>query len=315
MSIDQDYQMYSPISKTARLGDGSLLVSGYASSEATDADGDVITAQAMQDALPDYMQYGNIRAMHNPQQAVGVALSATIDAEKRTNLTVHVVDKDAVQKIISGVYKGFSIGGRILERQGKTITALELIEISLVDRPANPEARIVFYKNDAVIKDASPISTTDESNAVLVEAHIAPTPNSPAPPVSPPPTPASVSAPPMSSASVPAPLVSPASVSPAPVSDMGVMHTILEKITKSQAEQEQQLAHCLGLIQKIAQQPVMPNTVGMVSAHPLNARDATVIKKEDDPQVRSGLSCSATQGALAAIRHVHRYGQKVLQDA
>jgi hypothetical protein len=44
---------------------------------------------------------------------------------------------------------GFSIGGRVTQRDPanrKIITGLELSEISLVDRPANPEAVIDLYK-------------------------------------------------------------------------------------------------------------------------------------------------------------------------
>ncbi|MBV9814089.1 MAG: hypothetical protein JO326_15175 [Acetobacteraceae bacterium] len=50
-----------------------------------------------------------------------------------------------------GVYKGFSIGGRVRERDSadrRVITGLALNEISLVDRPANPEAVFDCWKAD-----------------------------------------------------------------------------------------------------------------------------------------------------------------------
>lgn len=66
------------------------------------------------------------------------------------------MDDDAWEKVKEGVYKGFSIGGRVTQRDPanrKLITGLELSEISLVDRPANPEAMIDLYKReDALAK-------------------------------------------------------------------------------------------------------------------------------------------------------------------
>jgi hypothetical protein len=53
---------------------------------------------------------------------------------------------------MAGVYKGFSIGGRITARDPadrNIITGLELSEISVVDRPANPEAVFDCWKRAA----------------------------------------------------------------------------------------------------------------------------------------------------------------------
>ncbi|MGH7057758.1 MAG: DUF6582 domain-containing protein, partial [Acetobacteraceae bacterium] len=44
------------------------------------------------------------------------------------------------------VLQGFSIGGDVTSRDGKKITGLKLIEISLVDRPANSDCRIDVVK-------------------------------------------------------------------------------------------------------------------------------------------------------------------------
>jgi hypothetical protein len=57
-----------------------------------------------------------------------------------------------VAKVRNQVYRGFSIGGRVTRREaGKpnTITGLVLNEISLVDRPANPEAIFDCWKASA----------------------------------------------------------------------------------------------------------------------------------------------------------------------
>ena len=123
------------------------MVFGYASTEALDSQGEVVRKEAIEAALPDYMRFANIREMHQPS-AVGVAKEAAID-DKGLYLAARIVDDEAWRKVTEGVYKGFSIGGRVTDRdraQKHVITGVELMEISLVDRPANPEAVIELYK-------------------------------------------------------------------------------------------------------------------------------------------------------------------------
>jgi hypothetical protein len=84
--------------------------------------------------------------MHQ-SSAVGIAKDATID-EKGLYLCAKVVDGDAWEKVREGVYKGFSIGGKSLSKEDGVITELRLSEISLVDRPANPEAVFDCWKAD-----------------------------------------------------------------------------------------------------------------------------------------------------------------------
>lgn len=132
-------QKFAPITKFSTDDAGNVLVEGVVSSEAEDFDGEIITADAMRQAIPNYMRFANIREMHGPS-AAGVALSIGVDDQGFTRITAKIVDRDAIAKIRESVYKGFSIGARLLARVGKTITQIELVEISLVDRPANPDA-------------------------------------------------------------------------------------------------------------------------------------------------------------------------------
>lgn len=127
--------------------DVERLCFGYASTEAVDSEGEIVSREALVGALPDYMKFANIREMHQ-LSAVGVTLEANID-EKGLYLGAKIVDDMAWLKVTEGVYKGFSIGGRATARDPKNrkiITGLELIEISVVDRPANPEALIEIWK-------------------------------------------------------------------------------------------------------------------------------------------------------------------------
>ena len=141
-------KIYAEISKTEKQYDGTIKVWGYASSEAVDSDGETITADAMKAALPDYMKFGAVREMHQPL-AAGTAIEANVGDDGRTYFGAHVVDPIAVKKIETGVYKGFSIGGKVTARDEMNksiIKGLTLVEVSLVDRPANPEAVFSCYK-------------------------------------------------------------------------------------------------------------------------------------------------------------------------
>ena len=131
-------KIYLPI---AKIDAERREVWGYASTEARDDQGEVVKREALIAALGDYMKFANIREMHQ-LSAVGVACEAAVD-EKGLYVGAKIVDEQAWQKVVAGVYKGYSIGGRITERDPvdyNTITGLVLNEISLVDRPANPEA-------------------------------------------------------------------------------------------------------------------------------------------------------------------------------
>jgi hypothetical protein len=143
-------RLFADLSKVEEQDDGSLKVFGVASSGARDEAGEIVSPEAMKAALPGYLAFGAIREMHQPS-AAGTALEVNVDDDGFTRLTAHIVDPVAVAKVKAGVYKGLSIGGKVLQRDPKdptTITALKLMEISLVDRPCNPEASINMWKAD-----------------------------------------------------------------------------------------------------------------------------------------------------------------------
>ena len=157
--------LYGELTKVEALADGSIRVHGVASTGARDTAGEIVSPDAMRRALPDYLAFGAIREMHQPR-AAGAALSAEVDAAGATRVAAHIVDPVAVSKVRAGVYKGLSIGGKVLGRDptdASVITALRLDEISLVDRPCNPEAVIDLWK-------AAPSSATPTNAQVKAEA-------------------------------------------------------------------------------------------------------------------------------------------------
>lgn len=156
-------KLYAEIAKMEAQDDGTVKVWGYASSEAVDSDGEIIAAKAMKAAIPDYMKFGAVREMHG-SNAAGTAIEINVEDDGRTFFGAHIVDPVAVTKVKTGVYKGFSIGGSVTARDElnkSQITGLKLTEISLVDRPANPDAVFTCFKADKP-KDEEEADKDDE---------------------------------------------------------------------------------------------------------------------------------------------------------
>ncbi|HEZ1706873.1 TPA: HK97 family phage prohead protease [Neisseria meningitidis] len=160
-------KLYAEIDKMEAQDDGTVKVWGYASSEAVDSDGEVIAAEAMKAAIPDYMKFGAVREMHG-SNAAGTAIEINVEDDGRTFFGAHIVDPIAVTKVKTGVYKGFSIGGSVTARDDlnkSQITGLKLTEISLVDRPANPDAVFTCFKADKPKADEEADKDEDDKSA------------------------------------------------------------------------------------------------------------------------------------------------------
>ena len=85
-------KLYAEITKMEAQDDGTVKVWGYASSEAVDSDGEIIAAEAMKAAIPDYMKFGAVREMHG-SNAAGTAIEINVEetgahSSGRTSLTL-----------------------------------------------------------------------------------------------------------------------------------------------------------------------------------------------------------------------------------
>jgi phage head maturation protease len=164
-------KLYADISKTEEQEDGTIKVYGFASSQSVDSDGEIVTSEAIRTAIPDYMKFGAVREMHDSKKAAGTALEMKVEDDGRTTFAAHITDPVAVTKVKTGTYKGFSIGGRALTKErgnvqkgeATKITELKLVEVSLVDRPANPDAILTCFKADEVEK---PPHDSEEQEAI-----------------------------------------------------------------------------------------------------------------------------------------------------
>jgi phage head maturation protease len=169
-------KLYAEIEKSEDLEDGTIKVWGWASTASVDSDGETITADAMKAALPDYMKFGAVREMHQAK-AAGTAIEAEVKEDGRTWFGAHVVDSEAVKKVKTGVYKGFSVGGKVTDRDEmnkSVIKGIKLVEVSLVDRPANPDAVFTMYKAETLEEPIAPVSAIDQLAELLNKGEITP---------------------------------------------------------------------------------------------------------------------------------------------
>jgi flagellin-like hook-associated protein FlgL len=137
------------------------IVSGFATLDNVDKQNDIVTTDASMKAFSKFR--GNIREMHQPS-AVGKMVSFKEDKyfdpdTKKFYSGVYVsayISKGAQntwEKVIDGTYTGFSIGGRMnkwddgydekADVQIRVIKDYDLVELSLVDNPANQFASIL----------------------------------------------------------------------------------------------------------------------------------------------------------------------------
>jgi hypothetical protein len=102
--------------------------------------------------MPEWFKSGgNIREQHS---SIAAGVAKEYEAKKDGHyISVLVVDPVSVKKVESGVLKGFSIGiksPRVVRDQkaanGRIIDG-QIVEVSLVDRPANPNAKLMLAKS------------------------------------------------------------------------------------------------------------------------------------------------------------------------
>lgn len=164
-----NFKMFGSIGKVEDQPDGTIKVYGIASTPSIDGAGERITAKAMKAAIPDYSKFPALREMHQPS-AAGKVLEAEVDDQGATNIVAHVVDPVAIVKVKTGVYSGFSVGGKVLKRDPtdrSIIDSLKLVEISLVDSPCNPDAILSMWKAD-LMPDFKPVAADVVARAKIL---------------------------------------------------------------------------------------------------------------------------------------------------
>lgn len=150
MTMDLAYS-YAAILKSEKQEDGTLKVYGKATDDSLDIDQQICDSDWLKKAMPDWFTTGgNIREQHS-----SIAAGVATDYEEKADghyITALVVDPVSVKKVETGVLKGFSIGirgprvVRDTKAAGGRIVDGQIIEVSIVDRPANPNAKLMLAK-------------------------------------------------------------------------------------------------------------------------------------------------------------------------
>lgn len=145
------------IEKTETDADGDLIVYGKCSDGGLDHDEQVVSPAWMAEASKRWLATGaNLRVNHNPQRdPAGIGLEVNTDAEGATWLKGVIVEPVAQKLVSKGALRAFSVGiaRPTIERdvtgkaRGGVIKGGELIEVSLVDRPANARCRFELVKS------------------------------------------------------------------------------------------------------------------------------------------------------------------------
>ena len=142
---------YASIMKSEKQEDGTLKVYGKATDDSIDIDSQICDEGWLKSAMPAWFETGgNVREQHS-NIAAGVATDYEAKADGHY-ITALVVDPVSVKKVETGVLKGFSIGIRAprIIKDAKAVNGRivdgQIVEVSLVDRPANPNAKLMLAK-------------------------------------------------------------------------------------------------------------------------------------------------------------------------
>ena len=179
------------------LKSDNLVIGGYASIEIVDKQNDLITLEALEEAVKKYMtkeKYRNVMSNHSNVQ-VGEVIEKYRDKHGMLHKT-HVDDvgfyvviklRDDIEKakeISRGIRKGtlrsFSIGGQALSKRKKTskelgeyneIDKLELHEVTICEKGINPEAKFDILKEERDTMSEKLEKTLEEINALMKQVN------------------------------------------------------------------------------------------------------------------------------------------------
>jgi len=172
----------------AKVDKERRMVSGFATLDNIDRQGDIVPAEASIKAFEKFR--GNIREMHDDKKAVGKLISFKEDSfydqetgkiYKGVFVSAYVSKgaQDTWEKVLDGTLTGFSIGGSVndyedtyneeMDKSIRIIKDYDLYELSLVDSPANQYANVISiekghtggYLSKALIENVFWCSTDD----------------------------------------------------------------------------------------------------------------------------------------------------------
>lgn len=154
---DKVLKLCVPIeSKAQEEEDGSLRITGHASTNDEDRSGDIIVSDAWKKsgALDNYLKNPVVLAYHDMSRPIGKTISHEVDSQGlKITAKISKAAGDILDLIKEGILSAFSVGFMIRDADWDTesgifiIKELELYEVSVVSVPANQNALFSIEKN------------------------------------------------------------------------------------------------------------------------------------------------------------------------
>jgi hypothetical protein len=143
-----------PIAKAETDEDGNVIVYGKASDGSVDSDEQIIEPEFAAHAIKTWLGDGaNVRVQHNPQRdPAGVGVAMDVDSDGGTWVKSKIIEPIAQKLVLGGALRAYSVGiarpqiVRDARARGGLIKGGQVVEISLVDRPANKNCSIQLVK-------------------------------------------------------------------------------------------------------------------------------------------------------------------------
>lgn len=168
MAKPEQFSVFVPLLK---VDEEQRLVYGVMAEEVLDNSGEIFDYSSSKPHFEKWsddtfnasggMSKGNLRVMHGSVAAGKLTDISFDDETKRIECCAKVVDDNEWDKVLEGVYTGFSIGGRYEKRwvdkadDGAKATryTAKPVEVSLVDKPCIPTATFQMIKKDGLVED------------------------------------------------------------------------------------------------------------------------------------------------------------------
>ena len=170
--MNKKLELFIPITK---VDEENRLVYGIIACEEVDNSGEIFdyesskpNFQAWSDAqyeASNGLSKGNVREMHTSSAAGKLTDISFNDDAKTIEGCAKVVDEGAWQKVLEGVYTGFSMGGRYAKRwndNGTMRYTASPVEVSLVDKPCIKSALFEGMVKNAMCVLQKADGTTEE---------------------------------------------------------------------------------------------------------------------------------------------------------
>lgn len=154
--LDADLTLDFPIARVEKDENGDLFVYGKATDGSVDSDEQIVDSDFTAKAIQDWLETGgNVRVQHSPYlYPAGVGVEVETNKDGGHWVKSKVIEPTAKKLVEEGVLRAYSVGiaqPKIIRdnvaKNGRVVGG-RIVEISLVDRPANANCAVKLVKAD-----------------------------------------------------------------------------------------------------------------------------------------------------------------------